>query len=166
MGAHITIAYEADADRAGIRGLLAAAFPSTAEADLVERLRADGDLILALVARDAAGVAGFVAFSQMAAPFVAVGLGPVAVRADCRRQQIGSRLIDTGLAQLGMLGVEAVFALGDPAYYARFGFDVQAAAGFESPYRGPHFMVAKLTPGRLPATTGAVHYARAFAALA
>lgn len=166
MSKSIAISFEAERDRAAVRDLLTSSFPTVAEADLVEQLRTDHDLLLALVAYDAAGIAGYVAFSQMKAPFVAVGLAPVAVRPDCRNQRIATKLIDAGLGQLGMLGVEAVFVLGDPGYYARFGFDAGAAAGFRSPYAGPHFMVRTLTTGPLPATTGKVEYAKAFAALA
>lgn len=165
MTGNLAISYEAEAQCDGIHALLEAAFPTAAESELVDRLRADGDLLLGLVAQDDVGIAGFVAFSQMRAPFVAVGLGPIAVRADSRRQRIGTRLIETGLAELSLLGVEAAFVLGDPAYYARFGFDAQAAAGFDSPYAGSHFMARKLTSARLPATTGSVEYAKAFAAL-
>lgn len=53
--------------------------------------------------------------------------------------------------------------LGDAAYYSRFGFDLSAAAGFTSPYAGPHFMLKPLD--MLPVTTGRVDYARAFVRL-
>ena len=165
MSASIAISYEAEAVRGEVRKLLTASFPTPAEADLVERLRADHDLLLALIAWDASGIAGYVAFSQMHAPFVAVGLGPLAVRADRRKQRIAAKLIETALGELGGLGVEAVFVLGDPAYYARFGFDAHAASGFQSPYAGPHFMVRRLTSAQLATTTGPVEYAKAFAAL-
>ena len=72
MSASIAISYEAEAVRGEVRKLLTASFPTPAEADLVERLRADHDLLLALIAWDASGIAGYVAFSQMHAPFVAV----------------------------------------------------------------------------------------------
>ncbi len=165
MASSIAISFEAENHRVGVRELLSAVFPTTAEADLVERLRADQDLLLGLVAHDATGVVGYIAFSQMRAPFVAVGLAPVAVRADRRNQRIAAKLIDAGIGQLIMLGVEAVFVLGDPGYYSRFGFDANAAVGFRSPYAGAHFMVRTLTSGPLPATTGEVAYARAFDAL-
>lgn len=165
MSASVTISYESESDRDEVRALLTAAFPTSAEADLVENLRADGDMLLALVARDASRIAGYIAFSQMRAPFVAVGLAPLAVRADRRNQGIAAALIDSGLSELHALGVEAVFVLGDPAYYSRFGFDAGAATGFECVYSGPYFMIRKLTLGRLPVTSGPVAYAKAFAAL-
>ncbi|WP_319796476.1 hypothetical protein [Nitrobacter sp.] len=51
--------------------------------------------------------------------------------------------------------------LGDPAYYGRFGFRGDLAAGFESAFAGGHFMVLPLTDG-LPATEGRLDYAPAF----
>ena len=68
------------------------------------------------------------------------------------------------LARARKDGWDAVFVLGDPAYYRRFGFDPEAARGFGSPYAGPHLMALPLK-GRLPVTTDRVDYAPAFAAL-
>jgi putative acetyltransferase len=165
MSQFLAINYETEADRAEIRSLLLAAFPTAAEADLVDRLRSDADVLLALVAKHATAIVGSIVFSQVRAPFVAVGLAPLAVRADRRKRGISSALIEAGLGELSALGVEAVFVVGDPRYYARFGFDAAAAAGFKSSYAGPHFMIRKLTSAPLAATTGEVEYAAAFAAL-
>ena len=159
----IAIGYERDSDRDEIRALLTAAFPTATEADLVERLRENGDILLALVARDAAGIAGYLAFSQMRAPFVAVALAPLAVRADQRKQGIAASLMDSALGELRAIGVEAVFVVGDPAYYQRLGFDARAASRFDTPFAGPHFMVRTLTSAPLAVTTGPVEYAPAFA---
>jgi putative acetyltransferase len=57
-----------------------------------------------------------------------------------------------------------VFVLGYPNYYRRFGFDPALASGFTCRYSGPNFMALGLTAS-LPATTGAVAYAPAFASL-
>ena len=45
-------------DAAGIDALLRAAFPGAVEADLVRRLRADGDLALSLVAAERGAIIG------------------------------------------------------------------------------------------------------------
>lgn len=148
-----------------IRAVLLAAFPTAVEADLVERLRRDGDLVTALAACDGDEVVGYVALSRMEAPVRALGLAPVAVAPGRQRQGIGSGLVRHGLARAGAGGWEAVFVLGDPAYYRRFGFETEAAAGFASPYAGPCFMVQPLAGG-LRTHTGRVAYAPAFAGLA
>jgi putative acetyltransferase len=133
-------------DAAAIRSVLVAAFAGNAEADLVERLRRDGDRVLALVAEQDGAVCGYLGFPHLtveAAP--AVGLAPLAVAPDIQRRGIASALVREGLRLLAARGEQLVFVLGDPAYYCRFGFDVAEAEPFESPYAGPHFMVLRLS---------------------
>lgn len=154
-----------DLERA-IRGLLLAAFPTPAEADLVDRLRRDGDLAIALAAiDDDDAVVGYVALSPMTAPMKALGLGPVAVAPDHRRRGVGSALIRQSLDSAKACGVEAIFVLGDRAYYSRFGFDAETASGFASSYAGPYFMALSLTDAGLSARSGRVDYAPAFSGL-
>ncbi len=155
---------EEPADRAAIREVVTAAFGQPLEADLVDRLRAEGDSVLSLVAMEEGRVVGHVLFSRMSAPFRALGLAPVAVMPDRQRAGIGSRLIRIGLERAAEDGWQAVFVLGDPAFYRRFGFDADQASGFSSPYAGPHLMVLALG-GALPAMTGEIAYAPAFAGL-
>jgi putative acetyltransferase len=151
------------ADCAAIRRVHLESFPSSAEADLVDGLRADGDIRLSLVAEEGGAIVGHVLFSRMTAPFRALGLAPVAVLPSCRRRGVAARLIETGLTLAAARGWEAVFVLGDAAYYGRFGFEAAAAARYGNPYAGPHFMMKTLTP--LSITEGRVDYAPAFARL-
>lgn len=151
---------ETPADTAAIRRVHLASFPTTAEADLVDDLRADGDVVLSLVADEGGVIAGHVLFSRMTAPFRALALAPVAVLPAYRRRGFAARLIADGLARAAA-DWDAVFVLGDPAYYGRFGFDVGLAGGFSSPCAGPHFMVKPLA-GKLPSNQGPVAYAAAF----
>ena len=154
---------ETDSDRDAIRALHLCCFPTAGEADLVDRLREDGDAVVSLVAEVADCLTGHALFSRMAAPFPALGLAPVAVFPEWRGQGMAARLIEAGLA-MAQADWDAVFVLGEPAYYGRFGFDAAAAQGFRSPYAGPYFMVRALKP-QLPATSGRVNYPGAFAAL-
>ncbi|HJR57614.1 MAG TPA: N-acetyltransferase [Rhizomicrobium sp.] len=154
---------ETPADYAGIRRVHLQSFPTATEADLVDGLRADGDAVLSLVAEEDSEIAGHVLFSRMTAPFRALGLAPVAVLPHYRRRGIAARLIEDGLARAAA-DWDAVFVLGDPAYYGRFGFDAGLAACFANPYAGPHFMVTPLA-GKLPSNQGPVAYAAAFARL-
>ncbi|HRN84400.1 MAG TPA: N-acetyltransferase [Hyphomicrobium sp.] len=80
-----------------IRALLCAAFPTTAEADLVDRLREDGDVAFALVALEGDAVVSHVVLSPMSAPMRALGLGPVAVAPSRQGQGVGRRLIEAAL---------------------------------------------------------------------
>ena len=151
-------------DHPGIRAVLLAAFPGPAEADVVECLRVEGYSAIELVAEDEGAVVGHILFSPMNAPFRALALGPLAVAPDRHKQGIGSALVEAAHAIAREKGWDAIFLLGDPAYYQRFGYDLALAAGFSSPYAGPHFMVLPLR-GALPVTDGEVHYAPPFAAL-
>jgi putative acetyltransferase len=151
-------------DRSAIRSVLLAAFPTHGEADLVDRLRVDGDSVFSLVAIEDEAVVGHVLFSKLKAPFRALGLAPVAVTPIRQRSGIGSALIRAGLKQAAQGGWQAVFVLGNPLYYSRFGFDVSLARSFSSPYAGPHFM-AMAVGTALPVTTGSLEHAPAFQSL-
>jgi putative acetyltransferase len=148
-------------DRSAIRTVLLAAFPKPDEADLVDRLRADGDSIISVVAIEEEAIVGHALFSKMNAPFRALALAPVVVTPIRQRSGIGSQLIRAGLKQAEQGGWQAVFALGNPHYYRRFGFDVSLAKGFESPYAGSHFMALAIGTA-LPMTTGSIEHAPAF----
>jgi putative acetyltransferase len=152
-------------DPHSIRELHWSAFPNAAEATLVDRLRADGDSVISVVAAVGGTVVGHALFSRMDAPFPALGLGPVAVSEAWRRRGAAAALIRAGLEIARSEGWVGVFVLGDPAYYRRFGFTTAEAAAFDSPFAGPHFMAMALTGPSLPAIGGAVDYAPAFAAL-
>lgn len=155
---------EIDSDRDAIRALHICSFPTTDEADLVDRLRGEEDVVFSLVSEVADCLTGHVLFSRMVAPFPALGLAPVAVFPEWRGQGMAARLIEAGLALAAEAGWDAVFVLGEPAYYSRFGFDAASAQGFQSPYAGPYFMVRALRP-QLPVLSGRVDYPKAFAAL-
>ncbi len=148
-------------DEAAVRAVLEAAFPGPGEADLVERLRGDGDAVLALVAAEGADIVGHLMLSRMRAPFPALGLAPVAARPDRQWRGIGSRLVQAALAEAATGDWRAVFVLGAPRWYGRFGFDPRLAAGFASAHAGPHFMALALG-GPLPERRGAVDYPPAF----
>ena len=146
-----------------ISEVVQAAFGRMAEAHLVEQLRVDGDGIIALVAVEHARIVGHVMLSKMTAPFKAFGLGPVSVRPDRQRLGVGSALIREALRQARQGGCDAVFVLGDPSFYRRFGFDPDRAGSFTCLYAGPHLMVLFMS-NDLP-RTGTIDYALAFAAL-
>ncbi|MGH6836285.1 MAG: GNAT family N-acetyltransferase [Methylocella sp.] len=155
---------EEPADFSAIRVIVESAFPTSAEAQLVDRLRADGDAEMSLVAVDSEIVVGHVLFSRMAAGLRALGLGPVAVLPARQCSGVGSLLIRKGLARAKADKWDIVFVLGNPAYYRRFGFDPALASGFISPYAGPHLMALGLAQP-LPTLSGKIDYAPAFAAL-
>jgi putative acetyltransferase len=154
---------ETEADHHMMRRLITAAFGQSLEADLVDGLRADGDVVLSLVAEEDGAIAGQALFSPMDAPFRALGLGPVAVLPERQRSGVGSALIRAGIEEARAQGWEAIFVLGEPDYYRRFGFDAGLAARFDCTYASPYLMALALRDD-LPAG-GQVAYAPAFARL-
>lgn len=156
---------ERSADHPAIRHIHRKAFGRDVEADLVEVLRREGSSVLSLVAEEHGRILGHVMFSRMEAPFRALGLAPIAVVPERQGEGIGSLLIGAGLAQARAEGWEGVFVLGEPAYYARFGFEAKLASGFQSPYAGPYFMAIALQGPELPCASGRVDYASAFAGI-
>lgn len=91
---------------------------------LVDRLREAGVLVLSLVAEDDGAVAGHVAMSP--ASIGETGgwflLGPVGVLPARQGEGIGSALIREALELMQTRNAAGIVLVGDPAYYARFGF--------------------------------------------
>lgn len=140
------------------------AFQNRMEADLVDRLRASGDVVLSLVWEEQGEICGQVLFSRMSLAGVrAVGLAPMAVTPEFQNKGIGSALIREGLQLLRQRGEQAVFVLGHRHYYPRFGFRADLAARFASPYAGDSFFAMELQEGALHGLSGPVAFAPAFA---
>ena len=130
-------------DAAAIHGLLRAAFPEAVEADLVQRLRADGDLALSLVAEESGTIVGQVAFVPITLDpdpgYRIWGLAPISVLPQRQGQGIGSALTEAGLDRAEEAGIGLVLVLGDQNFYGRFGFDTMLAAEIEVAWAGPYF---------------------------
>ncbi len=158
---------EEPADGTAIRALLESAFGQKAEADLVERLRRDGEVVLALTAEDDPPV-GHIVFSRLTLPespsVRACALAPLAVSPSHQRQGIGSALVREGLRRLAESGTDLVVVLGEPAYYGRFGFTPAMTDKLATPYDGPYLQALALS-ARGKDAHGPVLYARAFAEL-
>lgn len=166
MNPEITIRPETPDDRIAISRVHDHAFFGTAESELVEALRRDGNLILSLVALTDVPV-GHIAFSRVTLPefpIRASALAPLGVVRWLQRQGIGSALVRESLRQLSDLGEDLVIVLGDPSYYGRFGFTAEEAVGIKSVYSGPYLQALALSEqGRR--ARGLVRYARAFEGL-
>jgi putative acetyltransferase len=150
-------------DTAEILSLHKTCFPTDAEAKLVARLSQAGDIAISVAAQQEGKVIAHVLFSVMRAPFRAIGLAPISVADKFRRQGIAEKIINTGLELAAKEDWQAVFVLGDPSYYSRFGFSAHLAASFTCPYQGPYLMALSLSGNSLPQITGNIEYAPAFA---
>lgn len=165
--AEMTIRPETPADENEIAAVNRAAFGGEAEVALIARLRAEGVVMIALVAVSGPEIVGHIVFSRMTAEIGgrtlhALALAPVAVAPAVQSRAIGSQLIEAGLTIAKESGQDAVFVLGHPRYYPRFGFDPALAARFKAPFHGPAFMALALKPGALDGVAGSVTYPAAF----
>ncbi|MEZ4450166.1 MAG: N-acetyltransferase [Nannocystaceae bacterium] len=169
-GATPTIRPERPGDAEAIREVVTAAFPTPAEAGLVDALRRAGRLAASLVAIDRGGViVGHVALSPVtvdgrAAP--ALGLAPVAVAPAHQGRGIGGALVRAAVAAARERGAALCVLLGAPGYYGRLGFGPAEALGLTSEYdAGDAFQALVLDPERAPGLRGLVRYAPEFADL-
>ena len=158
---------EREQDTTGVRRVLEAAFPTAAEADLVERLRRGSKSVIALAAEDEGDVVGHIVFSPLAleplAGAIGLGLGPIAVLPDYEKHGVGRRLVQNGLAACHAWGAGFVTVLGDPEYYGRFGFEPASEHGLLNEFGAePHFMVFPLKKNGLPPRGTLIRYAPEF----
>lgn len=150
-----------------ITAAFTAAFGRSDEAALVSRLREAGLVEIELVATRGDAIAGHIVFSRLdveadGRPLKALALAPVSVKPGLQGQGTGGSLIEAGHAEAQHKGFDAVFLLGHPAYYPRFGYSAAAARPFRAPFGGDHFMALALTPAALDVTSGSVAYPAAW----
>ena len=135
-----------------VRAAFLAAFGRNDEPELVARLRAQGDVLLELVAERDKAVVGHILFSRAYVSssgkrHPVVQLAPVCADPERQKEGIGSALINRGLELITALDETHIFLLGHPGYYPRFGFSSEAAEAFESPWPGPRFMLNRIGAG-------------------
>ncbi|MEM9916010.1 MAG: N-acetyltransferase [Planctomycetota bacterium] len=163
-----------DADESDTEALVAvhaAAFPTDAEANLVAELLDGHDVLFSLAAEQhVAGqprITGHALLTGMTHEHGGsvrglVGLAPIAVHPDHQRRGIGSALVREAIRQGRANRVTALFVLGDPDFYGRFGFQPASQHGFTDDFGGGEaFQVIPLRESR-PAPPGRVSYAPAF----
>ena len=115
-------------------------------------------------AGDDAPLAGVAVLSHLLSPENSVGLGPLAVDPEHSDRGIGKALIGECVERARRAGYGAIFVLGQPPYYTRLGFSVEAARPFRSEYPADYLMALELAPGALEGG-GELRYAPAFAGL-
>ena len=157
-----------DQDLDGISALLEAAFCRPDEARLVAALWASDELAVALVSEADDGLAGVAVLSHLTAPEGSLGLGPLAVARELHGRGTGKALVGACVDWARRAGHGAIFVLGKPQHYERFGFSVEAARPFASPYPAEFMMALELEHGALAralADGGEIRYPPPFAAL-
>ena len=170
----IQLRHETPDDIAAIEAVTIAAFanaPHTSHTEqfIVRALRAANELTLSIVAEEHGQIVGHLALSPVAITDGHghktegwYGLGPISVLPVRQGQGIGSRLMEQALVELRDMQAAGCVLLGEPAYYARFGF--QAHAGLQLPGVPPGYFMALAFHGPVP--EGIAQYSDAFNAAA
>lgn len=142
------------------------AFQSEGEVVLVQQLRADNDVIVELVAEEGALIVGHIVVSRLSLnPDLGLrcgGVAPLSVLPSHQSRGVGSRLMEAVIERSRSAELDALFLLGDPDYYQRFGFGV---TDISSDYPAEFFQAFELTPQCLNNVSARANYANAFSAL-
>lgn len=125
---------EGSADAPAIEAVTVAAFRSAehssgTEGHIVRALRDAGQLVVSLVAEERGQIVGHVAVSPATLSDGTAGwygLGPVSVLPEHQSRGLGTLLVTRALTELRALGAAGCVVLGEPGYYARFGFRPEA----------------------------------------
>lgn len=166
----VVIRAELSADATAVHAVHCAAFPTDAEARLVDLLRSNDHAVASLVAEVESQVVGHVMFSPVTLSGKScggLGLAPLAVLPSHQRRGIGGQLVRAGLDACRNLGCRFVVLLGHPDYYPRFGFVPASRFGLTNEYGADEaFQVIELAPAGIPSGGGLVQYGPEFALFA
>jgi putative acetyltransferase len=161
----ILIRSEAEKDMSAVREINRTAFGQDDEADLVDRLRESAEPYLSLVACRDEQVIGHILFTPVTVEAAnpetrLMGLAPMSVAPAHQAMGIGSDLVREGIERCRQMGVAAIFVLGHPTYYPRFGFDFAHDHGllYLSETYAPAFFVLELVPETLEGLSGKVRF--------
>jgi putative acetyltransferase len=166
----VTVGPERPSDHKGIRALLERAFPTGAEARMVDDLRAAGGHVpdLCLVAEDEERdeVVGHIFYSRarlQPGRVPVLALAPMAVLPERQRSGIGAALVRETLRLAGSTDYPLVVIVGHPAYYPRFGAEPAGPLGLQPPFEvPPEAWMAVRLPRWTPDLGGTVEYHPAF----
>ena len=154
------------ADYDDISHCIFSAFQNDGEVALVQQLRAGNDVMIELVAEEAGSIVGHVVVSSLSLnPGLGLrcgGVAPLSVLPSYQSTGIGSQLMETVIDKSRGSGLDAIFLLGDPSYYQRFGFEI---TDITSDYPAEFFQVFELTAQCLNNVSAKANYANAFSAL-
>ncbi|MFE7816264.1 GNAT family N-acetyltransferase [Streptomyces sp. NPDC057433] len=155
-------------DIPAVRDILLAAFPTAAEADIVDALRADPkawiDGLSMVTAASDSTPAGYALLTRCHVDGQpALALAPCAVLPSAQRAGAGSAAIRAALAAARAAGENLVVVLGHADYYPRFGFTPASRFGIRAPFDVPdEAMMAMALDGTRPVPAGTIQYPVAF----
>jgi putative acetyltransferase len=163
---HIKIREEIFQDIDAIRTINEQAFGQPQEANIVDKLRANCDGLLSLVALLDEKIIGHILFSPVTIEgnhgfLKGMGLAPMAVLPEFQRQGVGSKLVQAGIEILRKSKCPFIIVLGHPEYYPRFGFEPASRYRIRSQWEGvpdPAFMILWLDRTMVNHVSGVAKY--------
>jgi len=156
---------EEPGDLPTIREVHRRAFGQDQEANIVDALRANGAMLVSLVATLDGDVVGHVIYSPASiGGLEGAALGPVAVLPEHQRRGIGGRLIVEGNRMLAATSRPFIIVLGHPTYYPRFGFVSARSRGISCEWEVPDdvFMVLTFDESGMEGVSGVATYLHEF----
>jgi len=162
----IRIRLEKPQDVPWVRAINEQAFEQPAEADIVDNLRLSCPDALSLVAVDEGDVVGHIFFTPATVEsengtIEGMGLAPMAVLPERRRQGIGAKLAEHGLKIVRDRGCPFVIVVGHPEYYPRFGFEPASKYRLKCQWEGvpdEAFMVLIFDKDAMQGVSGVARY--------
>tara|TARA_B100000929_G_scaffold134665_1_gene106622 strand:+ start:2077 stop:2571 length:495 start_codon:yes stop_codon:yes gene_type:complete len=155
-----------ESDFEEVFSLIQSAFGNRKESDLVRRLISDNDVLINLVAESSSVILGNIVVSIITMePDLGLfcgGIAPLSVLPDQQSSGIGSKLMKAVIKESKKMEIDALFLLGDPDYYNKFGFTVSK---IKNDYSVEHFQELELNKGCLVKVKSTVKYASAFLSL-
>ena len=167
----VNVRKTSEADQQTVVDVIVAAFGDAEGhviAELVSQLLVDPSAqpLVSLVATANERVVGYVLYTNVrvegsARTVFASILAPLAVDPEYQNKGIGGRLITEGMKLLKEAGVELLFVLGHPGYYAKYGFSAAGIRGLSAPYpiapeNSGAWMVQEIHPGVIGRVWGKV----------
>ncbi|MDX1709837.1 MAG: N-acetyltransferase [Rhodovibrionaceae bacterium] len=156
------IVQERPEDAALLPGLLDRTFGRDRHVKTVYRLREGVEPVSALcfsaVGADSRLLASLRFWPVSIAGEAAILLGPLAVEPSLQGRGIGRALVRHGLGEAKTLGYRICIVVGEPAYYAPYGFRPATPEGLflPGPVDPPRFQVMELSPGALEGVKGLI----------
>ena len=158
----IQIREERADDIAAVCELNRRAFGQNQESNIVDALRANGAVLLSLVATVNDRVVGHIIYSpaSISGNVSGAALGPMAVLPEYQRQGIGTKLVEAGNAKLKNAGCPFIIVVGHAEYYPRFGFRPASEHGIKCEWDVPDdvFMLLVLDEEKMKGVSGLAAY--------
>lgn len=147
-----------------IATVVASAFGRDKESRLVDLIRSRGEVVLSLLADYQGELIGHVLVSPIKlepdAEGTYLGLAPLSVKPEFQNKGVGSLLVEETIVICNTLGIDALFLLGSPKYYSRFGF---TQSHIKNEYGATiSFMQLELKPACLSRLNAMAKYVSAF----